>query len=471
MSVINQVLKDLGARQGRSELRVTDMVDRQPSMSIARKRIPIATLLMVLTGVLAIGVLLWQQSQRSGLSLLESLSSRAERAAEPLKAVAVQPVVAAAIISAINIEADNESMRLVFESDKAAPGAVTQTFNADGSIDYTLAGASMQATIPALQANPFVSSYTIMQREQDVIVHLVPAADTLAFIEPGQTPGQTPSQTGHAYRTVIGARARNIPAAQIQTAATQKIAAPMPQPEAEPQAATVAPRVKPAPQVKPTAEKVVAKTPAQPADNAEKIEITRRVSQTSQAETYYRQGVEKLQADRIEPAISDLRKALGLQADMHAARELLAALLLRSGYSAEAYAELQQGMQLKPEHIAYARLYAQSLIETGHPDEALRVLTVSEPYAVQQPDYRAFMAAVAQRLTRHEEAVRHYMAALALKPARGVWWVGMAISLEALGRTSEAAQAYRTALAGAELNADLMTYAQQRVTRLVESGG
>jgi MSHA biogenesis protein MshN len=58
------------------------------------------------------------------------------------------------------------------------------------------------------------------------------------------------------------------------------------------------------------------------------------------------------------------------------------------------------------------------------------------------------------------------MAALALKPARGAWWVGLAISLEALGRGQEAARAYRTALAETELNADLINYARARVTQL-----
>jgi hypothetical protein len=40
-----------------------------------------------------------------------------------------------------------------------------------------------------------------------------------------------------------------------------------------------------------------------------------------------------------------------------------------------------------------------------------------------------------------------------------------------MGRAQEAAQAYRTALTGTELNADLMAYARARVTQLGETRG
>lgn len=442
MSVINQMLKDLGERQSRSELRLTDMLDRQThSMRLSRKYLPATgPALMILAGVLVTGGMLWQQSQRGDLRNA-AVAERAAGAPAALPAApAVQPASAApasiAVVGSIGIESDAGSLRLVFESDKAPSGAVTQVFNADGSIDYTFAGADLQAALPVLKENSFVRSYAVTKRGENLVVRLVPADSALAFIE------AEPAASG-AHRTVIGARVRTVAAA----------AAPETQPAAAKRAAQ-----------KSEARQAVTK-PAE--DGAEKIEISRSsVNPARQAETFYRQGLDKLQADRIEAAISDLRKAVELQSGLHAARELLAALLLRSGRSAEAHAELRRGMRLDPAYTAYPRLYAQSLIEAGDPAGALQVLTASEAYAAQQPDYRALMAAVAQRLARHEESVRHYMAALDLKPSRSAWWVGMAISLEALGRAQEAAQAYRTALAGSELNPDLMDYARTRVAQL-----
>lgn len=444
MSVINQMLKDLGERHSRSELRLTDMLDRRThSAGLSRKYFPAAgPALMILAGVLVMGGMFWQQWQR-GDSRNTAAVERAPVA--PVPSVAATPAAqtlvapdAGAVVGSIGIESDAGSLRLVIESDKAPSGAVTQVFNADGSIDYTLAGAELRAALPALKENPFIRSYAVTRRGEDLVVRLVPADSALAFIE------AEPASAGGAHRTVIGARARTAAAAaapETPARAVQKTEA------------------RPAP----------AKSPA--TGGAEKIEISRSsISPAKQAEAYYRQGLDKLQSDRIEAAVSDLKKAVELQPGLHAARELLAALLLRGGRSAEAHAELRRGMQIDPAHTAYARLYAQSLIEAGDPAGALQALAASEAYAAQQPDYRALMAAVAQRLARHDESVRHYMAALDLKPSRSAWWVGMAISLEALGRAPEAAQAYRTALAGAELNADLMDYARTRVAQLDRAG-
>jgi tetratricopeptide (TPR) repeat protein len=437
MSVINQVLKDLGARHSRSELRLTDMLDRRPEVSLPRDfRSSLGPVLMVLAGVLVMGLLLWQ---RHGSAITSSPAQQSIAVSAP---AAVAPVAKAAVIDAVDIALDRESLRLIFESAGAPTQGVTQTYNPDGSIDYTFANARIEAALPALKENAYLNSYSVMQRDRDVVVHLVPTADALTFVEP--------ATTDNGYRTTLGARARNTPAAP-QVAATV------------PDKSITQPAVRKA--ARPVARK------DELANSTEKLDIKRRITQSDPAESYYRQALEKMQVNRTEAAIADLRKAVSLEADMHAARELLAVLLLRSGYSAEAYEELQRGMQLKPEHVAYARLYAQSLIESGQPEAALKVLAVSEAYAAQQPDYRAFMAAVAQRLAQHEDSVRHYMAALDLKPARSAWWVGMAISLEALGRAQEATRAYRTALAGTELNPDLMTYAQQRVAQLGETGG
>jgi MSHA biogenesis protein MshN len=354
MSVINQVLKDLGARQSRSELRFADMVKRQTAalQLPGNRSVFLWPALMFFSGALLAGILLLQRPT----------------------------------------------------------GSITGT---------------VPVAAPATDARAAAASAPAKNREQ------APAVAPVAVA--------VESKPGQPVRP-----AESVPQIKPASASASRI-------KAEPQTTK-------------------AETPAA-AQGTEKLEITRRATPANQAANYYRQGLEKLQADRIEAAISDLRKAVGLQADMHTARELLAALLLRRGYSAEAYAELQRGMELEPGHTAYARLYAQSLVETGQPDEALRILSISAPYAAQQPDYLAFMAAVAQRLARHEDSVRHYMAALELKPARSAWWIGMAISLEALGRSQDAVQAYRTALAGNELNPDLMNYARERATQLDKTAG
>jgi MSHA biogenesis protein MshN len=73
------------------------------------------------------------------------------------------------------------------------------------------------------------------------------------------------------------------------------------------------------------------------------------------------------------------------------------------------------------------------------------------------------MAALLQRLGRHEEAVGHYQVALKLAPNNGLWLMGMGISLQALQRNEEARDAYQRALATNSLNAQLQGFVQQKL--------
>jgi MSHA biogenesis protein MshN len=155
-----------------------------------------------------------------------------------------------------------------------------------------------------------------------------------------------------------------------------------------------------------------------------------------------------------------------LNTNFHSARELLSLLLLRMGRKAEAYQELQQGIVIDPAYTAYARIYAQALVESGQLQEAVQMLSSSERYAQQDGEYLAFMAAVEQRLSRHDAAVTQYVVALKLSPQRGAWWLGMAISLEALERRQEARAAYETAVKSPELNAQVVEYARSRIQSL-----
>ncbi|HEY3487903.1 MAG TPA: tetratricopeptide repeat protein [Gammaproteobacteria bacterium] len=427
MSVINQVLKDLGARQSRSALQLADIIDLRSSRERLQRSYRNLAKPVLVVCILAVGaaLLVWRDRIVPAVIPVAPVTNLAP----------AQPAVAeAAIIGAFDIESDATSLRLVMESDKPIINTVQQTFREDGGIDYLIGDTRLEVGIPELQQNRLIKSFTVLQQQQAVVVHVIPHDSALVFIEPGK------NESG-VYRTVIGARLR------AETPAPAPVQAQPPQ--------SVSPR---------------ASRPTKPtvADTKEKMEITRHTVPAVQAEEYYRRGLEALQTNRMAAAISDLRKAVALDPDMHAARELLALLLLRTGYTVEAYEELRQGMRLKPGHTAYARLHAQSLVEAGQPDEALRVLGVSEPYAAQQPDYLAFIAAVEQRLTLHAEAVGHYTAALSQQPARSRWWVGLAISLEGLGRTQDAVEAYRTALGGTELNTDLTNYAR---TRLAQLGG
>ncbi len=76
------------------------------------------------------------------------------------------------------------------------------------------------------------------------------------------------------------------------------------------------------------------------------------------------------------------------------------------------------------------------------------------------------VAALLQRLNRHEEAIREYLAALTIAPGVGAWWIGLGISQEASNRGKEAAESLRRAKLTGTLNANLAAYADQRLRQL-----
>ena len=53
-----------------------------------------------------------------------------------------------------------------------------------------------------------------------------------------------------------------------------------------------------------------------------------------------------------------------------------------------------------------------------------------------------------------------------VRPDSGVWWMGLAISLEAMGDDGVAIVAYRKALNGHAMTADLQRYASERIAVL-----
>jgi MSHA biogenesis protein MshN len=111
-------------------------------------------------------------------------------------------------------------------------------------------------------------------------------------------------------------------------------------------------------------------------------------------------------------------------------------------------------------------LLARLQVERGAVGESLATLEKSLPYAGQDAEYQAFLAALLQRQNRDEEAVRHYQVALRIVPNKGVWWMGYGISLRALQRNADAKEAYRRALDSQTLSPELQAFVRQKLKGL-----
>lgn len=175
---------------------------------------------------------------------------------------------------------------------------------------------------------------------------------------------------------------------------------------------------------------------------------------------------ETLDDGDVAAARDRLERALEFDADRHSARDLLVGLSLRSGDSATARNLLADGVARAPERAAYAKPFARLLVDAGDLERALRVLRRAAPAADRDAGYHGLTAAVAQRLKRHELAASEYTRALEIDSSRGVWWMGLGISLRATDHPDEALAAFREARASGDLNERLDRWVQQRIDAL-----
>jgi len=214
-----------------------------------------------------------------------------------------------------------------------------------------------------------------------------------------------------------------------------------------------------------TPQRPAAKAAAVPAAKGEIEKQVRQPTARELVDQEYRKAATLLQQGRLAEAQDGFRATLNLQAGHHGARQALVALLLQAKVHGEAERLLQEGMRLAPEQTGFSMTLARLQVDHGDIAAAIATLQGGVGHAQGNPDYLAFLAALLQRQGRHDEAIQQFSAALRSKPGTGVWWLGLAMSLQAVNRTADAQDAYRRAKAS-NLNAELAAFADQRLRQL-----
>ena len=202
----------------------------------------------------------------------------------------------------------------------------------------------------------------------------------------------------------------------------------------------------------------------EPAGGMEKQMVPLRREQ--KAELAYQAGYDQLQLHNTHRAEQELRQALAIDASHMRARELLAGLLIRQGRWIETGDLMQQGVQVLPDNTVFTKLYARTLMQLNRDQQAIKVLRKHAPPIAQDPEYYALLAALYQRQQDHLAAANTYSQILKLRPDAGIWWVGLGISLEALGKKRQAQQAYTRASQSGTLRGDLARYTDNRLLSL-----
>src|SRR6266853_1941506 len=132
----------------------------------------------------------------------------------------------------------------------------------------------------------------------------------------------------------------------------------------------------------------------------------------------------------------------------------------------DAAVSLQEGLAVDAGNTGFAMLLARIMVESNDIPTALLVLQRHAAPPDRNPDFHAFAGALYQRLDRHKEAIEQYQAALRLAPSAGVWWLGLGISLQAVGRPKDAQDAFTRAKSAGNLAPDVLSFVDQRLRQL-----
>jgi len=211
------------------------------------------------------------------------------------------------------------------------------------------------------------------------------------------------------------------------------------------------------------APKLAAALPALPKGTVDKRDRVYSAAETADAQ--FRRAAVLLNQGRLSEAEDHLAGALRADPSHAAARQTYVAMLLEQRRVEAARRLLQEALAVNAAQPAFAVALASIYTEQRDYRNALEVLDKAGP-AARNAEFQAMRGAVLQRLGKHAEAVEAYQNAIRITPQPGTTWVGLAISLETLGRRPEAAQAYRRALDAGSLAAEAREYAEGRARAL-----
>lgn len=471
MSVINQMLKDLeqrGSDQTGSD-KLMRVLNIRPGQSSFDKQVFKSQVFLALGfAVLALALLLvWRNipvvtimptvTENSSIKSLDVTSmpmiTDAKEIAFENSGALLSAREKAGLIPVQNIRMyqHQDRFRIVLDLPESVSHRVERIFTGDAQVQYKFRGVYLDSEQPPLTAeNDFLKSVRIHTQRNVLLLELDMQNNMISSYS------ELPLKQSLAYRMVI----------DIQPL-SQKVKGPIGTAKQLPSKPDAAEKlvVESENNMRIKKSEIKSELPVKQTDAGE-FEIKRIVSPELQAKAAYRNALNLLQANRVAPAINELRKAVTLMPGFSEARETLSVLLLKTGQTAEVGIVMAQGHRLDPGNADFTKLYGRFLADNGEYAKAQQVLISAWSQASEDADYLALLAVIAQQLGHHQKAADTYIKALGLNAKQGSWWVGMAISLEALGKKEEARRAYLAAREHGMLDQKLLRYAELRIRKL-----
>jgi MSHA biogenesis protein MshN len=103
---------------------------------------------------------------------------------------------------------------------------------------------------------------------------------------------------------------------------------------------------------------------------------------------------------------------------------------------------------------------------TSRAEKAIDLLMRDKPLVAENFSYYELLGLAARKNNQFTLSEQAYRGLLEANSARGDWWVGLAVALDAQGNMGGARSAYNNALKTVEISAPLRDYARQRLTAM-----
>lgn len=205
------------------------------------------------------------------------------------------------------------------------------------------------------------------------------------------------------------------------------------------------------------------KSPAGKKDRARTDDISKTAAPV---DVLVYEGRKLYQEGNIREGISRIIEAVQRDPEHAGARKSLAVLLLEQNRRAEAKELLVRGLRINPGQSDWARTLAGVLYDEGNLKEARTVLEGAAPPLRANLEYHSLYAGILQAMGEHARSAIVYRNLLKYGGNNGSWWLGLAISLEAMARKNDAIVAYRNALNTPEIKADSEQFIKNRLKNL-----
>ncbi|MGQ2964635.1 tetratricopeptide repeat protein [Methylophilus sp.] len=193
--------------------------------------------------------------------------------------------------------------------------------------------------------------------------------------------------------------------------------------------------------------------------------VSKHVRPEQEVNVLIQKAVDHEQKGRLSEALATLRQALVNYPQSEDARQLLAAYLFENKQEAEAVTLLQAGIKRYPEQAGLAKSLAKWQLAHKQPEAVLQTLKPNANAFARDAEAQWMQAIAYQQLNQHQAALPYFERALVLQPGQAQWLVAYAISLQASGQNAQALQQLQAAQ-GLPLSDRLADFVAQRIRQL-----